>query len=69
LAVGSAGRRGWAERETQPAVERAIANDLEVKDARIGERTALNRAGRAEGAVAALRDQLARAQAAAAERD
>jgi len=53
----------------QPAVERAIANDLEVKEARIGERTALNRAGRAEGAVAALRDQLARAQAAAAERD
>jgi len=58
-----------AERETQRAVERAMARDLEAKDARIGERTALDRAGRAEGEVGALRDQLARAQAGAAERD
>ena len=58
-----------AERETQRAVERAMAKDLEVKDARIGERTALDRAGRAEGEVGALRDQLTRTQAAAAERD
>jgi len=58
-----------AERETQRAVERAMAKDLEVKDARIGERTALDRAGRSEGEVGALRDQLSRAHAAAAERD
>ena len=58
-----------AERETQRAVERAMARDLEAKDARISERAALDRAGRAEGEVGTLRDQLARAQGAAAERD
>jgi len=58
-----------AERETQRAVERAMARDLEVKDARIGERDALGRAGRAEGELGAARDELARTRAAAAERD
>ena len=58
-----------AERETQRAVERAMARDLEMKDARISERTALDRAGKAEGELAALRDELARTRHAAAERD
>jgi len=49
-----------AERETQRAVERAMARDLEVKDARVSERTALDWAGKAEGELAALRDELAR---------
>ena len=58
-----------AERETQRAVERAMSRDLEVKDARTSERTALDRAGKAEGELAALRDELARTRHAAAERD
>jgi len=58
-----------AERETQRAVERAMARDLEVKDARLSERTALDRAGKAEGELAALRDELARTRHAATERD
>jgi len=46
-----------------------MARDLEVKDARTSERTALDRAGKAEGELAALRDELARTRHAAAERD
>jgi len=57
------------ELELQRAVERTVAKDLEIKDARTSERDALDRAGRAEGEVGALRTQLAGAQALATERD
>ncbi len=57
------------EREAQRALERAMARDLELKDARISERDALTRAGRAEGELGAARDELARTRAVAAERD
>jgi len=39
---------------------RKAARDLEVKDARIGEWSALNPAGKVEGELAALRDELPR---------
>jgi len=58
-----------AERETRRAVEHAMSRDLEAKDARLSERGALDRAGKAEGELAAVRDELARTRHAAAERD
>ena len=64
-ATAAAARDKLAQDLTRPqalnqrrAVERAMARDLDVKDARISERAALDRAGRAEGEVNALREQL-----------